>query len=249
MNLKYNADAIAAFVAKAADADAIAVLARQVAAGDIEDDALDRLIDALVKRVKVGKMIIKRAVTNARKGQARQRHQADQDRRAAERTDPGLASRHPWLTRLAARDGGAERRPRRIHRRRTTDARPSTAPTCVVHVRRVHSMHALTAEGANQEESKESRLPAPEQPLLPGSQKAEVAEVIERHIDYFDPKDGRSVHLAAPFVKHFSIDPTTALPWVAAIATLPMVLPDGTPLHGRGLDRSAASCSASHLNS
>ena len=94
-DLKYDADAIAAFVAKAADADAIAVLARQVAAGDIEDDALDRLIDALVLRVKVGKMIIKRAVTNACKGQARQRHQADQDRRAAERTDPRPSLKAP----------------------------------------------------------------------------------------------------------------------------------------------------------
>ena len=72
-----------------------------------------------------------------------------------------------------------------------------------VHVRRVPNMHALTADGANQEEAKDSRLPAPEHPLLTRLTEAELAEVIERHIDYFDPKDQRSVHLAGPFVKHF----------------------------------------------
>jgi hypothetical protein len=57
--------------------------------------------------------------------------------------------------------------------------------------------------------------------------------VIERHIDYFDPKELRSVHLAGPFVKHFLKRTDDALPLVSAIATLP----DGTLLHGRGLNR------------
>ena len=106
-----------------------------------------------------------------------------------------------------------------------------------VHVRRVPNMHALTADGANEEEAEESRLPAPEQPLLTRLTEAELAEVIERHIDYIDPKDGRCVHLAGPFVKHFLKRADDALPLVGAIATLPMVLPDGTLLHGRGLNR------------
>jgi hypothetical protein len=235
--LKYDADAIAAFVAKAADADAIAVLARQVAAGDIEDDDLDRLIDALVKRVKVGKMIIKRAVTNARKGQARQRHQADQDRRAAERTDPrprleAPLADAPWLPAMEVLND--------VHGASKADEPPMRdleGVYTVVHVRRAPSMHALTTAGANQEEATDSRLPAPEHPLLTRLTEAELAEVIERHIDHFDPKDQRSVHLAGPFVKHFMKRTDDALPMVSAITTLPMVLADGTPLHGRGLNR------------
>jgi hypothetical protein len=65
-----------------------------------------------------------------------------------------------------------------------------------------------------------------------------VSEEIERHIDFIDPKDGRSVRLAAAFVRQFQHRPGDhALPWVAAISTLPMVLSDGALLQGRGLDR------------
>ncbi len=46
-----------------------------------------------------------------------------------------------------------------------------------------------------------------------------------------------SVHLASPFVKHFHTRTDDALPIVAAIATLPIVLADGTVVAGRGLDR------------
>jgi hypothetical protein len=107
-----------------------------------------------------------------------------------------------------------------------------------VHVRRVPNMHALTADGANQEEAKNSRLPAPEQPLLTRLTETELAEVIERHIDYFDPKELRSVHLAGPFVKHFLKRSDNVLPLVRAIVTVPIVLQDGTLLGGvRGLDR------------
>jgi hypothetical protein len=237
-DLKYDADAIAAFIAKAADAEAIDVLARLVATADVSDHDLDQLVDTLVQRVKVGKMIIKRAVTNARKGQARQRHQADQDRHAAERTDPRprIAAPHhdaPWLPAMEVLND--------VHGASTADEPPMRDLEGVytaVHVRRVPNMHALTADGANQEEAKNSRLPAPEQPLLTRLTETELAEVIERHIDYFDPKELRSVHLAGPFVKHFLKRSDNVLPLVRAIVTVPIVLQDGTLLGGvRGLDR------------
>jgi hypothetical protein len=106
-----------------------------------------------------------------------------------------------------------------------------------VHVRRVPNMHAFTADGANEEETENSRLPAPEQPLLTRLTETELAEVIEQHIDFFDPKDRRSVHLASPFVMHFRKRTDNALPLVSAIVTVPIVLPDGTLLGGRGLNR------------
>ena len=45
-------------------------------------------------------------------------------------------------------------------------------------------------------------LPPPEQWVLVKMNEMEVAELIEKHIDYVD-KDGRSVHLPMPFVRHF----------------------------------------------
>ena len=64
----------------------------------------------------------------------------------------------------------------------------------------------------------------------------QLAELIERHIDYTDPT-GRSIHLASPFVRHYLQRDDDALPVVGAIATLPLVLPDGKILSARGLVR------------
>ena len=74
-----------------------------------------------------------------------------------------------------------------------------------VRVRGLGVGHLLTAAGGNQEETNKSQLPPPEQPLLTRLSEAELAELIERHIEYIvETREGeRSVHLAAPFVKHF----------------------------------------------
>ena len=46
-----------------------------------------------------------------------------------------------------------------------------------------------------------------------------------------------TLHLAAPFVRHFLVRSDDALPTVSTIATLPIVMPDGTLLSERGLAR------------
>src|SRR5262249_19536877 len=80
-------------------------------------------------------------------------------------------------------------------------------------------------------------LPAPEQWLLGKSSEVEVAELIEQHIDYANA-DGRSVHLPLAFVKHVVRRHDSKLPVAVAVATLPVMLTNGTVL-GRqvGLDR------------
>jgi hypothetical protein len=111
----------------------------------------------------------------------------------------------------------------------------------VARLRRVPNMHAVNAAEAIE-------LPAPEQILLTRLSEAELAEMIERHIDYTYPS-GRSVHLAGPFVHHYHTRPDdTALPLVAAIATLPLVLADGSLSANADLTDSAASSSACRLN-
>jgi hypothetical protein len=81
-----------------------------------------------------------------------------------------------------------------------------------------------------------SYLPAPEQLSLVKMTEEEVAEDIERHIDYVD-ETGRSVHLPTKFVRHYMKRDDGALPTVVAIAQLPIVLADGHILAKRGLDR------------
>jgi hypothetical protein len=79
-------------------------------------------------------------------------------------------------------------------------------------------------------------MPAPELWTLHTMNEMEVAEMIERHVDYVDKK-GRHVHLPMPFVRHF-MKREDKLPIVVAIATLPIVLADGVILAmDDGLDR------------
>ncbi len=235
--LKYDADAIAAIVAKAADAEAVDVLARLVAVGDIAEHAVEQLVDAIAQRCKVGKRTITRAISDQRKEQARRRHQEDQERRAAERTDPrpqiiAPADNAPWLPAIGTINDMLSKSPAAEPPMRDIDG-----AFVAVRVRRIPNMHGLSASGTNEDGGEDSRLPAPEQPLLTRLNEAQLAEEIERHIDYIDPITGRSVHLASPFVRHYLNRVDDALPLVAAIATLPMVLQDGTLLHGHGLAR------------
>jgi hypothetical protein len=85
-------------------------------------------------------------------------------------------------------------------------------------------------------QSEETRLPAPEQLVIVPLNEMELAELIERHIEYHD-EDGRPVHLHSSFVIHYLTRSDHALPIVTSIATLPIVLYDGTILTGRGLNR------------
>jgi hypothetical protein len=103
-------------------------------------------------------------------------------------------------------------------------------------MRRIATMHAFSEASANAED-REGDLPAPEQWLLTRANEMHLAETIERHIDFVD-RDDRSVHLAMPFVGHYLQRHDNALPTVAAIATQPIILADGTVLaQTEGLDR------------
>src|SRR6187431_3601346 len=70
-------------------------------------------------------------------------------------------------------------------------------------------------------------LPVPEQWTLCKLTDREVAEEIEKLIDFVDLDTGRSVHLPMEFVRHYTTRHDSPLPTVVAIATLPIVLADG----------------------
>src|SRR5262245_51096255 len=84
----------------------------------------------------------------------------------------------------------------------------------------------------------EHRLPAPKQLLIVPLDEMQLAEEIERYIDFVDDK-GRSVHLPMQYVRHYLTrdDGDKGLPIVTSIAQTPIVLCDGTILSGQGLNR------------
>jgi hypothetical protein len=83
-------------------------------------------------------------------------------------------------------------------------------------------------------------LPAPEQWILHRMNEMELAELIEKYIDYYvvdENGERRSVHLPTQFVRHYLQRYDNVLPTVVAISTLPIVLGKGGLLALDGLDR------------
>jgi len=233
--LKLDAGAIETALNKAPANEVAAAFVRLALAAELDADELEHLRDLASQRAGVGKRAIERKLKAARRERASQRAREERDRRAAERQDPrpqieAPTPDAPWLPQMQVLNDVLGR---------------STAPEppmrdidgviAQVRVRRVPNMHALTQRGSNEEDTDKTRLPPPEQPLLTRLDEPQLAELIERHIEYVD-ETGRPVHLASPFVKHFHTRTDDALPIVAAIATLPIVLADGAILAGRGLD-------------
>ena len=234
--LRFDARAIATAIAKTPDDQVVGLYIKLMLAAEVSQDEAEALRNTVAERSGTGKRILANLVKGARSEQARQRAHEERTRRAAERLDPrpqiaAPAPDAPWLPEMSVLNDvlGTSTAPE-------PPMRDIDGVIAQVRVRRVPNMHALTASATNDGEAPETRLPPPEQPLLTRLAEPQLAELIERHIDYID-EGGRSVHLAAPFVKHFHTRTDDALPTVAAIATLPIVLPDGTLLAKRGLDR------------
>jgi hypothetical protein len=234
--LRYDARAAIAAITAAPNDQAADIFVRVAVNADLDADQMETLRNRVCGLTGVGKHALGAKLKAAQKEHVARMQQETRDRLAADRRDPrpqipAPPIDAPWLPQMDVLNDvmGA------------SDAaeppmRDIDGVVTQVHVRRTPNMHALTSQGANEGETAETQQPATEQPLLTRLDETRLAELIERHVDFIDP-EGRSVHLAAPFVKHFHTRADDALPTVAAIATLPIVLADGTILAKRGLDR------------
>jgi hypothetical protein len=201
----------------------------------VETTELRQLVS---KRTKVGVRALGQMESAAKRIAAARRREEMRQQRLAARTDPRpqiTAPRHDaeWLpvmnTLNEVLGGSKEPEP---------PMRDVDGVMTAVRPRRIPDMHLLTADGANAVEARENRLPPPEQPLLSRLSVPQVGELIERYIQHVHPEDHVPVHLHNSFVAHYVNRPyDDALPVVATVATLPMVLPGGLILCAPGLDR------------
>jgi len=233
--LRYDAVAIAAAIEKAPKADAGNLFVALALRSDLDIEETERLRDIAGERAKVGK----RTLSNKLKAATKARNADDaaerQQRQLADRRDtrpqiPAPLADAPWIPQMELLNDvlGSSREPE-------PPMRNVEGNLVHVRVRRIPDMHALTPAGTNEGDAAETRLPAPELPLLTRLSEPQAAEMIERYIDYVSGENLQSVHLAAPFVRHFIDRTDNVLPLVAAVVTLPMVLSDGTVLGGNGL--------------
>jgi hypothetical protein len=234
--LRYDAGVVKAALDKA-DKDQVAdIFVAMVLSGDLSEDETETLRNQTADRAGIGKRVLDARLKRARKERAQREAEEKRQRVIAERRDPRPQITAPapdaeWLPQIGVLNDvlGASRAPE-------PPMRDVDGCMTRVRVRPVYTMHTLTALGSNQGDTEETRLPAPDQPLLTRHDEAELAELIEQHIEYIDAT-GRPVHLGSGFVKHYLRRHDGAMPVVAAVATLPMVLPDGTILSGHGLVR------------
>jgi hypothetical protein len=207
-----------------------------VPAGDLGEDEVEELRNLVHRRTGISKRALSQKLKAARQGAAARHAEEERELRVAARRDPrpqipAPTPDAPWLPQMDVLNEvmAAATQPE-------PPMRDIDGVITKVRVRRTPNMHALTALGANEEEKEELRLPPPEQPLLTRLSEAQLAEMIERYIDYVDDT-GRSVHLGGAFVHHFHTRDDNELPLAVAVATLPIVLCDGALLAGHGLDR------------
>jgi hypothetical protein len=210
------------------------LLVRFVLVGDLDPVETEKLRNLVHDRTKISLKTLNEQLKVARQQAAAAGREAEP--RLVERQDPrpqipAPASNAPWLPQMAVLNEVLGKA-----RELEPPMRDIDGVIIRIRVRRTPNMHAFTALGANQKETEEIRLPPPELPLLTRLDEPQAAELIERHIDYVDDT-GRSVHLGSAFVHHFHTRDDNALPLAVAVATLPIVLGDGTLLSKCGLDR------------
>jgi hypothetical protein len=210
---------------------------RLALAGDLAGDEIEELRNLAHLRSGITKRALDHKHRIARQAAIARQAEQERTRLAAERRDPRPQvpcppDRAAWAPQMQVINevfagSRAEVPPMRDFEGFVTRCR----------ARRVAGLHRLTSHEANDEGDDETRLPPPEQLLLTRIGEPELAELIEQHIEYVD-NQGREVHLPPQFVKHYRERPEDlALPIVAGIAQLPIVLGSGEIMSGRGLDR------------
>jgi hypothetical protein len=223
--LKYDAGAVRTRIERAHDP--IDALVRLALSADLDEVETKQLIDLVVRRTGAGVREVTAKLKAAKREHGRRRAAEMHERQLAERLDPRPsinvpAQDAPWLPQMQVINETIGHAPRPLRVRRDIDGDAARMRKF-----RVPNMHAFTQEQPEGQPTTE--LPPPEQWAIVKMSECELAEAIETFIDYVD-KDGRSVHLPTPFVRHFMKRDDDALPTIVAIATSPIVQADGNLL-------------------
>jgi hypothetical protein len=234
--LKFDAAAAQAALQKAPRNEIAATFVRLALAGDLGEDEIEDLRNFAHDHGGTSKTALDRELKKAKQQATAQWTQQEHDRRLALRDDPRPLIPVPakdaeWLPVMGLLNdmlgkSGAVEPPMRDFEGHVAEVRSRT----------FGGLHVLTTLGSNREDTAETRLPAPEHPLLCRLSETELAELIEGHIEFADEKN-RSVHLPESFVKHYLRRADGGLPMVTGVCTLPIVLPGGEIFTGPGLVR------------
>jgi hypothetical protein len=231
--LKLNAAAVRATMERA-DKEAVVQLFIELAVvADLDDEEIESLRNLAAEKSGINRRTITGMLKATFEKKAAQHEQEMRIRRLAERQDPRPLIEvprfdAPWLPQVETIND--------VLGRSTASEPPARDIDGVASRARKLALPGLHAFARAEDDKPRTGLPAPEQWLLQRMNEMEVGEMIERYIDYVD-KDGCSVHLPTIFVRHYVTRDDGVLPTVVAIATLPIVLGNGSLLAPDGLEK------------
>jgi hypothetical protein len=241
--LRHDLASALATLGKAPKAEALGVMCEIDAAANFEADEVAQLIAEVVRISGFGLRVVTKRLSDAREARdlarrkARAANEASADtsnrlRRAAPPSDGRRTDVVEEIDQTLASDA-SECPPMRNRDRGLVEVRTQA----------LHTLHTLTAHGANAEALPDGvePLPAPPEPTLAILTATEVELLIERYFMWVKLDDeGIETYPAAlpsPFVHALMEFPNSSIAGVHAVNTTPMVLADGAILSGDGLDR------------
>jgi len=227
--LKHDAAAVHAILNATSQHDVISTLIDHILTADLDAVETEKLIAAAAHQTNTGIRAIKNMLKAAREAQAEWEEEQRRRQRQAARSDPrpvvnAPAADAPWLPEMRIYDEILCA---------VTDAIPPSRHAddelncvrCTV----FPGTHAFSSDDKDEP-------PAPQWHIRKLNEH-EAADLLEKHIDFVDPEDGRSVQCPTRFVNHYRGWNGGTLPKLVAISTLPLVLGNGEILAPEGLDR------------
>jgi hypothetical protein len=214
--------------AQASANEIVNTLIRLLLVAEINQVEASSLVAWVHEKTGVNKLDIRRMLKDARAAQTAEQEQSERKRRTAERSDPRPAFARPeidapFLPEMNAYNDVTADSDEPVPPARNIDGAGNRA-----RMRPLASIHAFATSN---EDASPALMPAPEQWVIVQLSEEETAEMLERHIDFVD-KEGRSAQCPRKFVRHFMKRDDGKLPYLVAIATLPVVLADGPILLG-----------------
>ena len=227
--LKHDAAAVHAILNATSQHDVISTLIDHILTADLDAVETEKLIAAAAHQTNTGIRAIKNMLKAAREAQAEWEEEQRRRQRQAARSDPrpvvnAPAADAPWLPEMRIYDEILHAVTDAIPPSRHADDELNCA-RCTV----FPGTHAFSSDDKDEP-------PAPQWHIRKLNEH-EAADLLEKHIDFIDPQDGRSVQCPTRFVNHYRGWNGGTLPKLVAISTLPLVLGNGEILAPRGLDQ------------
>jgi hypothetical protein len=227
--LKFDAEAINKILQETATSNVVETMINHVLTGSLDEVETDALVKAAAKTAKAGLRPVQQKLKQARIQYEKQRNAQMRAVALANRVDPrpqhdAPLDNAPWLPEMEAYDAilGAV----------TGDIPPTrhiedelNCVRCTV----VPGTHAFSSDGSDD-------AVAPQWNIFK-LDNCDVANLLEKHIDFIDMKEGYSVQCPPAFVNHYRQWHDSTLPKLVAISPLPLVLGNGEILAPRGLNR------------